>query len=172
MPGHWRRRLATSTLAAGGLVLASPILRRVIAERLAARTERRLNRVVDGGPYFVPPPAADLHEHLAVVDLHADSLLFGRDLLVRGDRGHLDVPRMVEGRIALEVFAATTHVPRHLNYDRNDDRSDDIRLVAMVGGWPRPTWTSRVARAEHLAARLRETADRSVGHLRIIRTAT
>jgi microsomal dipeptidase-like Zn-dependent dipeptidase len=62
-------------------------------------------------------------------------------------------------------------VPRHLNYDRNDDRSDDIRLVALVQGWPRATWRSRTARAEHLAWRLRDAADRSAGQLSIVRSA-
>jgi microsomal dipeptidase-like Zn-dependent dipeptidase len=169
-PGRWRRRAAVATLAAGGLVLSSPILRSAVGERLVARAERRLCTVVDPGPYPVPPAAADLHEQLEVVDLHADSLLWGRDLLERGERGHLDVPRLVEGNVALQVFAATTHVPRHLNYDANDDRSDDIRLMAFAQGWPRAAWTSRIARAEHLAWRLRDAADRSDGHLLLVRS--
>jgi microsomal dipeptidase-like Zn-dependent dipeptidase len=169
---RWRRRLAVSTLAAGGLVLPTPVLRAAVGERLVARTERRLCTVADPGPYPLPPAAADLHERLAVVDLHADSLLWGRDLLVRGDRGHVDVPRLVEGNVALQVFAATTHVPRDLNYDANDDRTDDVRLLAIAQGWPRATWTSRVARAEELARRLHATADRSDGHLVVVRTAS
>ena len=168
----WRRRLAISTVAAAGATIAAPVLRGVIGERLSARTERRLNRVTDAaGGGEVSPAARDLHERLTVVDLHADTLLWGRDLLVRADRGHVDVPRMVAGRLALQVFAATTHVPRHLNYDRNDDRSDDIRLVALVQGWPRATWRSRTARAEHLAWRLRDAAERSTGGLSIVRSA-
>jgi microsomal dipeptidase-like Zn-dependent dipeptidase len=169
---RWRRRIAVSTLAAVGATLVAPAVRDVLGERLSARTERRLNRVTDPGGGGEPSAAArDLHERLTVADLHADSLLWGRDLLVRADRGHLDVPRMVEGRVALQVFAATTHVPRHLNYDRNDDRSDDIRLVALVQGWPRATWRSRTARAEYLAWRLRDAADRSNGLLSLVRSA-
>jgi microsomal dipeptidase-like Zn-dependent dipeptidase len=171
MSGEWRRRLAISTLAAGGLVMSAPILRSAIGQRLSARTDRRLNVVADRGPYLVPPAAADLHEQLTVVDLHADSLLWGRDLLHVGERGHVDLPRLVAGNVALQVFAAATHVPRHLNYERNDDRTDDIRLVAIVQGWPRPAWTSRLARAEHLARLLGEAADRSEGHLRVVRSA-
>lgn len=167
----WRRRAAVATLAAGGLALSSPILRAAIGSRLVARTERRLCTVADPGPYLVPAAADDLHERLAVVDLHADTLLWGRDLLERGDRGHVDLPRLVEGNVALEVFAATTQVPRHLNYDANDDRSDDIRLMALAQGWPRAAWTSRLARAEHLASRLRDAADRSDGHLVVVRSA-
>ena len=167
----WRQRIAISTLAAAGLTLASPILRRTVGERLSARTERRLNRVRDSGPYFVEPAAAELHERLTVVDLHADSLLWGRDLLTRADRGHVDVPRMIEGNAALQVFAVTTKVPRHMSYERNDDRSDDISLVALVQGWPRPTWRSLLARAEYLASRLTSFAAASDGKLTLIRTA-
>ena len=165
-----RRSMLTASLAAA-LTVAAPIARRTVGERLSVRTERRLNGVADPGPYLVPPAAADLHERLTIVDLHADSLLWGRDLLHRASRGHVDIPRMVEGNVALQVFAASTHVPRHLNYERNDDRTDDIRLVAIVQGWPRATWTSRPARAEHLAGRLRDMAARSDGRLRIIRSA-
>ena len=166
-----RRSIVVAGLAAAGLTVGGPILRRTVGRRLSARTERRLNRVADPGPYLVAPEAADLHERLTVVDLHADSLLWGRDLLDHATTGHVDVPRMVEGNLALQVFAAATHVPRHLNYERNDDTTDDIRLVAMVQGWPRPAWSSRLARAEHLAWRLHDTAARSEGRLRVVTSA-
>ena len=38
--------------------------------------------------------------------------------------------------MALQVFAASTKSPRHLNIERNDDRSDDIILLAIGSGWP------------------------------------
>ena len=166
-----RRSVVVAGLAAVGLTIGGPVLRRAAGTRLSARTERRLNRVADPGPYLVSPAAADLHERLTIVDLHADSLLWGRDLLIRASRGHIDIPRMVEGNLALQVFSASTHVPRHLNYERNDDSTDDIRLVAIVQGWPRPTWTSRLARAEYLAGCLRDAAARSEGRLRVVTSA-
>jgi membrane dipeptidase len=167
-----RRSVIVAGLTAAALTIGGPILRRTVGDRLSARTERRLNRVAHPGPYLVPPAAADLHERLTIVDLHADSLLWGRDLLARGTRGHLDVPRMVEGNLALQVFAVPTKVPRHLGYERNDDRSDDISLVALVQGWPRHTWRSLLARAEYLAARLSAFAAASDGRLTVIRSAT
>jgi microsomal dipeptidase-like Zn-dependent dipeptidase len=165
-----RRSVIVAGLTAAALSIGGPILRRTVGDRLSSRTERRLNRVADPGPYLVPPTAADLHERLTIVDLHADSLLWGRDLLVRADRGHVDVPRMVEGNVALQVFAVPTKVPRHMSYDRNDDRSDDIALVALVQGWPRPTWRSLLARAEYLAARFSAFAAASGGRLTVIRS--
>lgn len=167
-----RRRSALAVAVAGaGLAVAGRATRRAIADRLSARTERRLNPVAAAGPYLLSAAAADLHERLVVVDLHADSLLWGRDLLGRADRGHVDVPRLVEGNVAIQVFAVATHVPRHLNYETNDDRTDDIRTVAIVQGWPMRTWRSRLARAEHQARALRLTAERSAGQLTLLRSA-
>ena len=148
------RAAAVAAAGAGGLALGGPILRRTIGTRLAARTERRMNGVMDPGPYFVPDAVEALHRRLTIVDLHADSLLWGRDLLEDGDRGHADVPRLVTGNVAVQVFGVATKVPRHLNLERNDDRTDDITLVALALGWPRSTWRSRIARAEHQASRL------------------
>jgi microsomal dipeptidase-like Zn-dependent dipeptidase len=166
-----RRAVVAAGLTAAGLTVARPILHRAIGERLAARTERRLNPVADPGPYLVPPAAADLHERLTVVDLHGDTLLLGRDLLARGTRGHVDLPRLVEGNVAIQVFGVATKVPRHLNIERNDDRTDDITLVALGLGWPRATWRSRLARAEHLATRLAAFAAASSGQLTVVRSA-
>ena len=68
-----------------------------------------------------------LHATLRVADLHADSLLWGRDLLVRGTRGAVDVPRLIEGNVALQVLSMAVKTPRGLNIERNDDSSDEVR---------------------------------------------
>jgi membrane dipeptidase len=162
-----RRRLAIGAAAgvAGGLAVARPVL-----DAAVAHTERRLNRVHDAPRGPVSEAAAALHATLRVVDLHADSLLWGRDLLVRGDRGHTDVPRMIEGRVALQVLAASVRVPRHPNYDRNEDTSDQVLLIALAKRWPPRTWTSPLARALHLADRANGLAARSGGRFRIVAT--
>lgn len=102
--------------------------------------------------------------------MHADSLLWGRDLLRRSSHGQVDIPRLVEGNVALQVFAATTKSPRHLNIERNDDRSDDIILVAIALGWPPATWRRLLPRALHLATRADRFAAQSAGAFRLIRT--
>jgi len=104
------------------------------------------------------------------VDLHADSLLWGRDLLARGNRGHVDVPRMAEGNLAVQGFTVVTKTPRGQNIDRNDDTTDNIILLAMAQRWPPRTWSSLQERALYQAQRLRETAARSNGALTLIRT--
>jgi membrane dipeptidase len=171
MGGPSRRSVLVGTILGTILAIAGPPLRRTVGLALSARTERRLNPVADPGPYPVPFASADLHERLTIVDLHADSLLWGRDLLERSDRGHVDVPRLNEGNVALQVFALPTKVPRHLNIERNDDRTDDIALVALVQGWPAATWRSLLARAEHQAGRLAAMAARSDGRLVLVRSS-
>ncbi len=124
-------------------------------------------------PAPLPPAsgrAQDLHATLDVVDLHADSLLFGRDLLVRGDRGHVDIPRLIEGRVAVQALSACVRVPRKLAPEGNQDTSDDVMLVAIGGGWPRRTWRSPLKRALYLAERARRTAARSEGRFTVIAT--
>jgi microsomal dipeptidase-like Zn-dependent dipeptidase len=64
----------------------------------------------------------------------------------------------------------TTKSPRHLNLDRNDDRSDDVVLICIANEWPVTAWTSLKARALYQARRLDVFAARSNGALRVLRT--
>ena len=154
-------------------VLGSVALLLLLAGRALAPAllEARLNRVAVRGAAFRPSPRAlALHRRLRVADLHADSLAWQRDLLARGSRGQVDVPRLVEGGVALQVFGVFTQTPRHLNVERNDGQSDDVTLLAIAQGWPIATWSSLEQRALYLAARLHETAVRSQGRLVELRT--
>jgi membrane dipeptidase len=133
--------------------------------------ESALNRV-SWAPSTPPSKAArELHASLRIVDLHADSLLWGRNLLKRGTRGQVDVPRLIAGNVALQVFTAVTKTPRGLNYDRNDARSDNILWLALAQRWPPRTWNSLTERALFLAERFRTTAAESGGHLVAIRSS-
>jgi len=137
---------------------------------MVGRTEARLCQTMHQPPYAASDRAHALHEGLWVADLHADSLLWGRDLLERSERGQVDIPRLIAGNVALQVFAATTKSPRHLNIERNDDRSDDVILLALALGWPAATWRRLMPRALHLAARADAMAMRSEGRFTIIRS--
>jgi membrane dipeptidase len=159
-------RAVTVGVAGAAAVVGS----RVVGRALVARTEARLCSTNDPPPYRASERARALHERLWVADLHADSLLWGRDLLRRSDRGHVDIPRLIEGNVALQVLAVTTKSPRHLNIERNDDRSDDVILLALALAWPPATWRSLLARALHLAGRADAMAGRSEGRFTILRT--
>jgi microsomal dipeptidase-like Zn-dependent dipeptidase len=77
----------------------------------------------------------------------------------------------VDGGVALQAFTVVTKSPRGLNIERNDDRSDDITLLAVAGRWPPATWRSLRARALYQAERLQAAAERSQGALTLLRTA-
>lgn len=158
---------AVGVVAAGtAAVLAS----RLVGRRLVLRAERRHCPTTNQPPFAASERARELHRALAVVDLHADSLLWGRDLLRRGDQGQVDVPRLIEGNVCLQVLAASTKVPRNANLERNDDRSDDVTLLGIAAGWPPRTWRSLLARALHLASRADRLADGSHGRFSLIRS--
>ena len=139
-----------------------------VGARLVARIDRRRNTVHRPPPYEASDAARELHSRLVIADLHADSLLWGRDLLVRADRGHVDVPRLIEGNVALQVLAVATRVPHGINLDSNDDTSDDVLLIALLDRWPRATWRSNMARALYQAGRARRMAATSGGRLTLV----
>ena len=62
------------------------------------------------------PNPAVLHRDAVVADLHSDAILDmasgKRDLAVRGATGHIDLPRMREGGVDVQVFALFVH-PRY-----------------------------------------------------------
>ena len=165
------RRIAAGGAIATAAAAALTLTARAGGRWMVGRTEARLCTTAALPPYVPSERAQALHAGLWVADLHADSLLWGRDLLERGTRGHVDVPRLVEGNVALQVLAASTKSPRHLNLDRNDDRSDDVVLLAIALGWPPATWRRLLPRALYMASRADRFAARSGGRLRIIRTA-
>ena len=137
-----------------------------------AAVERRYNRVSAPPPYTASERARALHQTLFVADMHADSLLWGRDLLARSAYGHVDLPRLVEGNVALQFFTVVTKAPRGLNYQSNDERTfDNITPLAVAERWPARTWRSLTERALYQAAKLQDAAARSEGRLVFVRTA-
>jgi membrane dipeptidase len=132
--------------------------------------ERRFNHTLHALPYQPSAQAEDLHRKLTIVDLHADSLLWGRNLLHRSSTGHVDVPRLAEGNVAIQAFTVVTTSPRKLNIYQNSDSSDMVRYLAIFEGWPPRTWNSPKQRALYQAARLLKFAAQSRGGLVLIRS--
>jgi microsomal dipeptidase-like Zn-dependent dipeptidase len=132
--------------------------------------ERHFNQTLHAPPYQVSAQAETLHRQLLVADLHGDSLLWGRNLLRRSSRGHIDLPRLGEGNVSIQAFTVVTTSPRGLNIYRNSDSTDLIRYIAMFEGWPPRTWSSPKQRALYQAERLHNFADKSNGILVVIRS--
>lgn len=124
--------------------------------------DRNANQVL-GDPGRAPTPEARaLHAQLIVGDLHADSALWGKDLLKRNDWGQVDLPRLVEGGAALQMFTAVTKSPRGQNYEQNaSDTADNITLLAMAQRWPAEAYDSLFARAMLQAGRVQAAAEHS-----------
>ena len=161
----WLKRLVLTVVTLAGLGLAAFWM---FAPGIV---ERGRNAVAEHAPYPVSDAARALHDRLVVGDWHADSLLWKRDLLARGDRGQVDIPRLIEGGVALQVFTAVTKSPAGLNYDSNaDDAFDTITLLAFGQLWPIRTWRSIYQRALYQAEKLQRFEAKSGGRLKIIRT--
>ena len=142
----------------------------VLLYGLALRIEEILNPVATKDLDAVSEEALALHRDSDVVDLHADSLLFGRDLLARSSAGHVDVPRLLEGGMALQVFSLVTRQPWGYNEEATDpDRPDLVALLGLLHFWPPSTWFSLRERALYHARRLEDMAARSGGRLRLVR---
>jgi microsomal dipeptidase-like Zn-dependent dipeptidase len=159
-PIRSRRRLATLALAGLAAALAAS----------ACSIEGWINRTLGDAPAPASERARALHRASFVVDLHADSLLWSRDLLARSSVGHVDLPRLREGGVALQMFTIVTRVPRSVDFERTDpDTADLISALAWAHGWPRAARASLLERALFQARALDQTAARSEGALRLVR---
>ncbi|WP_156443490.1 dipeptidase [Erythrobacter sp. CCH5-A1] len=127
--------------------------------------ERSMN-TIDGEPLpQISAEARALHATLTIVDLHSDTLMWQRSLLAQGDRGHMDLPRLQQGHVALQVFSSVTKTPENQNYDKNSADGDNITLLAIGQLQPAKTWFSLFERSLYHAAKLDRAAAGSSGAL-------
>lgn len=131
--------------------------------------ERGMNKVV---PVATPisARAQALHQRLVIADMHADTLLWSRDLLARGGRGQVDLPRLLDGNVALQVFGSVTKAPKGQNYDANGADTDNITSLTIAQAQPPRTWTSLFERSLWHVEKLDRAAAASRGRLRVIRS--
>ncbi len=131
--------------------------------------DKRENTVVAHAPYTISPDAKALHDKLFVADMHSDLLLWNREPLIKGEWGSTDIPRLIEGNVALQVFSTVSHIPRELSPERNSATSLDlISVLSLAQRRPRDNWTSELARAKYTAQRLHDAADRSGGRIMVV----
>jgi len=157
----------------GWALFLSVITIALAATVLPGWIERQQNQI-DGKPLLaVSDQAKALHKTLTIVDLHADTLLWKRSLLDRANRGHIDLPRLQDGNVALQLFSSVTKSPKGLNYDRNSaETADDITRLAIAQLQPVRTWRSLLERSLWHAQKLDRAVAASAGGLRRIGTAT
>ena len=133
--------------------------------------ERGMNQVV-AVPLKITPRAQALNAKLQIADMHADTLLWQRSLLTRADRGQVDLPRLIAGNYALQVFSSVTKTPKGQNYVANSADTDNITALTIADLQPPRTWGSLLQRSLWHAQKLDRYAAASNGQLRVIRTAS
>ncbi|MFC9788620.1 dipeptidase [Rhodococcus sp. NPDC127528] len=132
--------------------------------------ERSMNTVVAADLPEVTPQTQQLHDSLQIADMHSDTLMWDRDILERSSRGHMDLPRLQDGNVALQVFSSVSKSPKGQNYDANSDETDNISLLTIAQLQPPRTWGSLLERSLYHADKLANAAADSDGRLRVVRT--
>lgn len=132
--------------------------------------EGGMNKVVATAMPKVTPGTRKLHASLQIADMHGDTLLWSRNLNSRSTRGQIDLQRLLEGNVALQIFSSVTKTPKGQNYASNSDKTDNITLLTFAQLQPPRTWTSLLQRSLYHAEKLDKAAASSKGQLRVIRT--
>ena len=134
-------------------------------------TERSMN-IIDGKPLpVISKEALALHKTLVIVDLHSDSLMWKRDIVERGTRGQMDLPRLQDGNVALQIFSSVTKTPKAQNYDSNGADSDNITALVIAQLQPVRTWNSLLERTLYHGEKLKNTARDSSSALYMAKSA-
>ena len=110
----------------------------------------------------------ELHQSLFIADLHADTLLWDRPLLKTSAWGHVDLPRLQKGHVALQAFSVVTKTAMFPNVNKNSNSDAGTLALSVSQRWPLKTWTHLSERALYQAARLKEAVAQSNGQLRLI----
>jgi microsomal dipeptidase-like Zn-dependent dipeptidase len=127
---------------------------------------------IDGKPLIVVSDEAKaLHKTLNIIDLHSDTLMWNRDLNDSASRGHMDLPRLQEGNVALQLFSSVTKTPKNQNYDGNGADTDNITLLTIAQLQPVKTWSSLTERSLYHAQKRDAAVAGSNGAIKAVDTA-
>ena len=149
--------LTAASLALVGGFLSAPGL-----------VDQQINQVYSQAAKAPTATTQALHQRLWIADLHADSLLWQRNLNRDSQRGHVDFPRLQRANVALQAFSVVTKTPRKMNIERNGSDTDNITALVVAQALPPATWNSLLARATYQADELRQQVARSNGKVRVI----
>ncbi len=138
---------------------------------LPGYVEGSMNQVDGKALIAVSDEAKALHKTLNIVDLHSDTLMWDRNLNDRASRGHVDLPRLQDGNVALQLFSSVTKTPKNQNYDGNGADSDNITLLTFAQLQPVKTWHSLVERSLYHAAKRGDAVAGSNGALAAVDSA-
>ena len=129
----------------------------------------KLNAVDAVGTLEVTREAEELHKALRIMDWHADTLLWKRSMLDRVDHSHVDLPRLRQGNVGLQMFTVVSKSPYGMNNRETKETWDMITAVAVSQGWPKRTWGSLFERAMYQSERLGVAVSQSEGKMQWVR---
>jgi len=150
-----------------GLLLVAAIAFFIFAPGIVENGQNKVEPVA----LNITPRAEALQKTLDVADMHADSLLWKRDLLTRSTRGMVDLPRLQAGHYALQIFSSVTKTPKGQNYDGNSDDTDNITTLVVADLQPVRTWGSLLERSLYHADKLKAFAAGSNEQMRVVTSA-
>lgn len=154
--------LIISVLIIGFVIAFFTVIPRYVANSM--------NAVTNKPPYQASEKAKQLHEKLFVADMHADSLLWKRNLLEKDNIGQVDIPRMFEGNVALQAFTIVTKSPRGMNIENNTGDTDNIFWLVLSEMQPFENLSSLTGRAVFQAKKLHQFAEKSEGKFVVIKS--
>ncbi len=129
------------------------------------------NNKIDGQPLpEITAEAQKLHDSLMIVDLHSDTLLWKRKITDSVDYGHVDLKRMQQGNVGLQIFSSVTKTPKGQNYDSNSAETDNVTMLAIAQLQPVRTWNSLLERQLWHATKLDRAVTASDGAMVAIST--
>lgn len=123
--------------------------------------DRQMNKPAPGlEKAIVTPEDAALHQSLFIADMHADTLKWNRDMLARGYAGHVDLPRLMEGNVALQVFTMVTMSPLKMPWSDHVSRHSLNMAAVLAAMQGRPAFSAR-GRALYQINRFHDAVERS-----------
>ena len=137
---------------------------------IGANLELFMNRVEPVAVPKVSEEARALHAAAFVADMHADTLMLRGDLTQRSATGHVDLPRLQDGGVALQFLTTVTKVPLGFNIDATD--GDRFDLLTLIGVAQLNAFATRdlLGRALLYSERLQDSVDRAGGALLWVRS--
>jgi membrane dipeptidase len=99
------------------------------------------------------------------IDLHADSLLWSRNLLEESELGHADIPRWQKGNFGTQVFSTVSHAAFGTSQRVLLGGFDIFNIHCLWNCWPAKTLTSRLQRVLYQTQKFHNVAKESAGKL-------
>jgi hypothetical protein len=96
--------------------------------------------------------------------MHVDSLFWRRDLLLRWERGYADLPRLIEGHYALQVFFLGDEIAGAAELQLQQRRQYTVTHLVKIQHQPEATWAYLLQRSLFHAEKLRAFAENSQGN--------